>query len=86
MAYGVVSLAGAVSSIPQILDKSKAGLAFPPNNIQDYALAIQMYLAHPERWKQASLNGISYAPHFSYHNYLEKIRDTFHQAWHITLP
>lgn len=86
MAYGVVPLAGAVSSIPQILAESQAGLALLPNQVQDYANAIQRYLAHPGQWKQASLQGIAYASNFSYERYLRKVQETFQIAWDLKLP
>lgn len=81
MAYGVVPLAGAVSSIPQILAESKAGLAINPHQIQDYVNAIQDFLADQKKWKQASLQGVMYASRFSYTSYLEKVRETFQIAW-----
>ncbi len=86
MAYGVVPLAGAVSSIPQILAESKAGLAIHPHRLQDYVNAIQDFLAYPDKWKKASSQGVMYASHFSYQSYLEKVRETFQIAWEYNIP
>ncbi len=47
MAYGVVPLAGAVSSIPQILQETGAGLALPPEDPEAFVQAIQNFLAEP---------------------------------------
>ena len=86
MAYGVVPLAGAVSSIPQILQETGAGLALPPEDPDAYVQAILNFLEKPELWKQASTAGVAAAPQFSYSQYLDTVRNTFKHAWNITLP
>ncbi len=85
MAYGVVSLASAVSSIPQILTESGAGQALPPNEPQAYVRAIQAYLENPESWRQASLAGVGYAQKYSYDYYLALLKQTACQAWQLPL-
>lgn len=85
MAYGVVPLASAVSSIPQILKESGAGLALPPDQPQAFIRAIQAYLEHPQSWKQASLAGVAYAQNYSYEHYLKLVKQTAFCAWQLSL-
>ena len=86
MAYGVVPLAGAVSSIPQILAETGAGVALPPLDINAFVNEVLVYVAHPDRWKAASRAGIAAAPKFTYKHYLNELRRVFHEAWRIDLP
>jgi glycosyltransferase involved in cell wall biosynthesis len=86
MAYGVVPLAGAVSSIPQILSETGAGLALPPLDINSFVNALGDYAASPRLWKLASLAGMAAADKFTYENYLERLNWLFQDAWGITLP
>jgi len=74
MAYGVVPIASAVSSIPQILNRSKAGLAFPPDAIDLFTHAIEDLIDHPSRWKEMSLAGMDAASQFTYKNYLVAVQ------------
>lgn len=85
MAYGVVPLAGAVSSIPQVLAQTGAGFALPPMNVNAYAAKILEFAAQPGLWKHASQAGLSHAPLFTYENYLQSVRDMFSQAWNVKL-
>ena len=85
MAYGAVPIAGAVSSIPQILSETNAGLAFPPDDINSFVKAILDYIAHPERWQTASRAGVAAAPLFTYEHYLESVKRMFWDAWGIKL-
>ena len=86
MAYGVVPLAGAVSSIPQILAETGAGVALPPFDVNAFVNEVLAYAAHPDRWKAASQAGIASAPMFTYKHYLTELRRIFHDAWGIELP
>ncbi|MDO9537349.1 MAG: glycosyltransferase [Thermoplasmata archaeon] len=86
MAYGAVPLAGAVSSIPQILAASGAGKALPPLDIDAFVEAILAYIKQPECWQEASQAGMAAAPRFTYEYYLQALRQTFQAAWGITLP
>jgi glycosyltransferase involved in cell wall biosynthesis len=85
MAYGVVPLAGAVSSIPQILEESGAGLALPPDQPQAFAQAIQAYLDNPQSWQAASQAGVFNAEKFSYAHYLRLLKQTAMHAWQLPL-
>ena len=58
MAYGVVPVAAAVSSIPQILGETRAGAALPVDDIEGLAVAIAGYVAEPERWAAAGRAGV----------------------------
>jgi glycosyltransferase involved in cell wall biosynthesis len=86
MAYGVVPLAGAVSSIPQILGELGVGRALPPDDIAAYVQAIQGYLAQPERWQAESQRGAAAAHHFTYDAYLQQVRAMMKDAWGLDLP
>jgi glycosyltransferase involved in cell wall biosynthesis len=86
MAYGVVPLAGAVSSIPQILAETGAGLAIPPLDISGFVKALEDYAASPDLWKLASRAGMAAAGKFTYEHYLQQLNRMFQDAWGITLP
>jgi len=85
MAYGVVPVAGAISSIPQILSETGAGLSFPPNDIRAFVQAILGYIEKPERWRAASRAGMAAAPLFTYEHYLEAVKQMFWDAWKVKL-
>jgi glycosyltransferase involved in cell wall biosynthesis len=86
MAYGVVPLAGAVSSIPQILAETGAGLAIPPMDISGFVKALEDYAASSDLWKLASRAGMAAAGKFTYEHYLQQLNRMFQDAWGITLP
>ena len=77
MAYGAVPLASAVSSIPQILAKTGAGLAIPAEDPAAYVQAICDYLQAPQTWQNASQNGVAAAQQFTYAHYLTKVATLF---------
>jgi glycosyltransferase involved in cell wall biosynthesis len=85
MAYGVVPLAGAVSSIPQILSETGAGIALPPYDIDAFVKTIESMLKDPGQWKAASKAGINAAYQFTYEYYLETVKKTFHCAWGMVI-
>lgn len=86
MAYGVVPIAGAVSSIPQILGETGAGIALPPYDVQAYVRIMLDFLHSPERWRSASQAGLRAAKRFTYRAYLQAVRDMFRDAWGIEPP
>jgi len=86
MAYGVVPLAGAVSSIPQILENLKTGMALDSDDIAGFAESIQDYLHHPERWKAESLAGVNAASQFTFQSYLSQVCKMFQEKWNLTVP
>jgi glycosyltransferase involved in cell wall biosynthesis len=85
MSYGVVPLAGAVSSIPQILKDFQTGKALDTYDPAGFERAILGYLADPDQWKAESLAGIEAAKHFTYEHYLEQVRGMFQSAWGVNL-
>jgi len=85
MAYGVVPVASAVSSIPQILDQTKAGISIPPYDIDGFVEAIKMLKNKPEVWGRYSKNSLVAAPEFTYEHYLLEVRQLFKSSWNIEL-
>lgn len=77
MAYGVVPIVGAVSSIPQFLAEFGTGVAIPPFNIEQFVAAIQDYLQKPAQWKQQSQNGLKVAEYFTFSHHLQAVRTLF---------
>lgn len=86
MAYGVVPLAGAVSSIPQILGNLKTGMALDSEDIAGFADAIRNYLQQPEHWKAESLAGVNSSSQFTFQSYLSQVCRMFQDKWNLTLP
>ena len=85
MAFGAVPIAGAVSSIPQILAETGAGVALPPLDVRAFVQTVLDYVAHPDRWQAASQAGLAAAPRFTYEHYLQVLSQTFRDAWGISL-
>jgi glycosyltransferase involved in cell wall biosynthesis len=85
LAHGVVPLAGAISSIPQLLKEIKSGQAFDPLNISAFVQAILHYMANPETWKVESLEGLKIANLFTYTRYLKGLNQIFYEEWGIKL-
>ena len=74
MAYGVVPIASAISSIPQILSECATGRALPPEDAEGFADAISTYFATPEQWRTESLAGTLAADRFTFEYYLHQVR------------
>lgn len=77
MAYGVVPIASHISAIPQILEETKAGIALPVSDIEEFARSIVEIIQDPARWKKMSLAGIHAAPRFTYERYLIALDEMF---------
>jgi glycosyltransferase involved in cell wall biosynthesis len=75
MAYGAVPIAGAVSSIPQVLADTGAGLALPPLDIGAYVEAIDALLQDPARWEEMSRKSLEAAHAFTYEVYMRRLFD-----------
>ena len=84
MAYGAVPIAGAVSSIPQILADTGAGLALPPLDIGAYVEAIDELLQHPARWEEMSRKALEAAPAFTYEVYVRRLLEML-RASHVPI-
>lgn len=85
MAYGVVPLAGSVSSIPQILDETKAGITVSPLDVDAYVNEIESFVQYPEKWNFYSVNARTVAEKFTYENYLIAVQKLFEQEWGLEL-
>jgi phosphatidylinositol alpha-1,6-mannosyltransferase len=85
MAFGVVPLAGAVSSIPQALEEMGTGRAVPPADVDAFADAVEAYLDDPGAWARASRNGIEGAEVFAYDGYLRDVVTMAKEAWGLDL-
>jgi glycosyltransferase involved in cell wall biosynthesis len=85
MAFGVVPLASAVSSIPQVLSESGAGLSLAVEDVCGFAQAIEKFLRDSAAWKRASLAGVVWANRFTYPAYLQNVREMFMDAWNVKL-
>jgi glycosyltransferase involved in cell wall biosynthesis len=86
MACGVVPLAGAVSSIPQILREFKTGMAINPLDTQAFVDAILAYINEPERWLRESRAAQDSACHFTYASYLGRVKTMFLEQWKVSIP
>ncbi|MGQ9699016.1 MAG: glycosyltransferase family 4 protein [Armatimonadota bacterium] len=75
MAYGAVPVAGAVSSIPQILEDTGAGIALDPLDIPSFVDAIQRFVQEPDLWWKASTKGREAAQAFTYEAYIERVKN-----------
>lgn len=74
MAYGVVAVASAVSSIPQILEQTGGGLALPLEKIEVWEETLLKLAADPDLWLELSRNGRKAAARFTFDAYLEAVR------------
>jgi glycosyltransferase involved in cell wall biosynthesis len=74
MAYGVVPVAGAVGSIPELLGRWRTGRALDPSDLDSFVGAVSWYCEYPEAWKEESERGVQAAEQFSYHRYVEAVR------------
>lgn len=86
MAYGAVPVAAAVSSIPQILDDTGAGVAVAPDDISGQVAAIEQMASEPGRWEAASRSGVAAARLFTYRYYQEAVAGLFERSWGVRLP
>ncbi|MEZ4539454.1 MAG: glycosyltransferase [Chloroflexota bacterium] len=85
MAYGVVPVAAAVSSIPQILGETGAGVALPTDDVEGMAGAIASFVANPDTWAAAGRAGVAAAPRFTYRAYQAAVAGLFAGAWGVWL-
>jgi glycosyltransferase involved in cell wall biosynthesis len=86
MAFGAVPVAAAVSSIPQILSTTGAGIALPPEDTEGMAEAIARLVNDPPAWSTASRAGLATAGQFSYRAYQKAVAALFARAWGVDLP
>jgi glycosyltransferase involved in cell wall biosynthesis len=75
MAYGVVPIAAAVSSIPQYLEQFKVGRSVVYDDIDGYVRAVSEYGANREIWRDESENALKSAHLFGYEEYVEAVSE-----------
>lgn len=73
MAYGVVPLASNVSSIPQILTATGAGLTFAPVDVAGFAQAIVALSQNPRQWAEMAAKGRATAVDFTFETYTDHL-------------
>jgi glycosyltransferase involved in cell wall biosynthesis len=73
MAYGVVPVAGAVSSIPQYLRQMRTGAACAPDDVDAFVSAIARYQSNPTLWKDESQRAVEATRWFSFDHYLSDL-------------
>jgi len=75
MAYGVVPVAGAISSIPQILAEAGAGIAVPPHDVEKITDSVEALASNADEWKRLSEKGVEASPLFTYEAYLRRVAE-----------
>jgi len=75
MAYGVLPVAGNVSSIPYYLNVFRCGRAVRPTDIDAIADAIMYYINNTQQWAEEMKRAVDAATQFTYKSYLESVRD-----------
>ena len=85
MAFGVVPIASDVSSIPQVLSDTGAGLSFPVNDTEAYVDAICDFVEKPDYWRRFSQAGRRSAHLFTYSAYIKAVQEMAFNAWGIHL-
>jgi len=85
MAFGAVPIAGAVSSIPQLLRDTGAGVAIDPRDEKGFVDAIYGFVRDVDLWTEAVRNGLGAARLFSYDAYLEDVIEMFETNFKCSL-
>lgn len=85
MAYGAVPLAGAVSSIPQLLAEVGCGRALPPLDVGAFAGALAHYLEQPALFAAESRRAREAAADFTYDRHLAAVQELFETRWKLQL-
>ena len=79
MAFGVVPVAGRVSSIPGYLQQLGCGRAIDPEDIDGFVDAIRQYQNDEAAWRTESLAGCRAAPQFTYSRYRQAVKSLLAQ-------
>jgi hypothetical protein len=77
MMFGVVPLASAISSIPQLFSSIGSGIAISKFNVNAYTENIISLINKPNEWERMSKAGMNSAPQFSYERYLLAVDNIF---------
>ncbi|MCG8460679.1 MAG: glycosyltransferase [Holophagales bacterium] len=86
MAWGVVPLASAVSSIPQILGGMEVGRTLPPTDVDAFAGAALSYLRSPDTWTRESQRAAAAAELLTYDRYESAVRELLKNRWKLPTP
>jgi len=85
MAYGVVPVASAVGSIPEVLNRLKSGRALDSSGEGAFADAIASYVDNPETWRSESTAALLAASQFTYETYVEGIAAMIRREFGVDL-
>jgi len=85
MAFGAVPVASAVSSVPQVLADTGAGVSVPGTDAEDHAAAVLALLAAPATLHARRDAGVAAAPAYGFTAYLEAVTELFADRWDIDL-
>jgi len=77
MMFGVVPLASAISSIPQLFLSIGTGIPISPIDENIYITNIRSLINNPNEWERMSKAGMNSAPQFSYERYLLAVDNIF---------
>jgi glycosyltransferase involved in cell wall biosynthesis len=85
MAFGAVPIASSVSSIPQILLATKAGVSLAADDTNGMAAAMCHFVDNPQSWLEMSRAGLKAARNFTYRYYQEAVSSLFAETWDLQL-
>ncbi len=75
MAFRAVPLAGAVSSVGQVLEATGAGLALPPRDVAAFVTAVRGLVDNPASWEARAAKGIEAAGLFTYETHIGRLAE-----------
>jgi glycosyltransferase involved in cell wall biosynthesis len=84
MAFGVVPIASRVSSIPQIMEETGAGLSLPLD-LDEWLAVFAGLAADPARLARLGSAGVATAERFTYEAYLRDLDVIFRSEWGVGL-
>ena len=85
MAFGAVPVASAVSSVPQVLADTGAGVSVPGTDAEAHAAAVLALLADPAALDAHRAAGLAAAPAYGFTAYLAAVTALFAERWDLDL-
>jgi glycosyltransferase involved in cell wall biosynthesis len=85
LAFGVVPIASAVSSIPQVLEAVGAGITSDDLSTSTLASLVEQVVSSPEHWAEQSRRAATGAGRFTYSSYLRRVQRMAHERWQVDL-
>lgn len=85
MAFGAVPVASRVSSVPQVLADTGAGVAVAGTDPRAHAAAVLALLEEPDALAAHRAAGLAAAPAYGYGAYLEAVAGLFADRWGLEL-